>query len=44
VWRGPLKSKDVIEFLAFELGLVKEHKKMLEQHDLFERASSLHTI
>ncbi len=41
---GPLKSKDEIEFLASELGLIKEHKKMLEQHDLFGEASSLHTI
>jgi hypothetical protein len=34
----------MVEFLASEVGLIKEHKKMLEQHDLFEWASSLDTI
>lgn len=32
---GPLKPKDVIECLASEVGLIKYHKKMLEQHDLY---------
>lgn len=41
---GPFKPKDVAEFLASQAGLIKEHKKMLEQHDLFEWASSLDTI
>jgi hypothetical protein len=41
---GPLKQEDVAEFLASEAGLIKEHKKMLEQHDLFEGASSLNII
>jgi hypothetical protein len=41
---GPLKQIDVAEFLASEVGFIKEHKKMLEQHDLFEGASSLNII
>jgi hypothetical protein len=39
-----LKPKDVTKFLASEASLIKKHKKMLEQHDLFEGASSLDTI
>jgi hypothetical protein len=32
---GPLKPKDEAECLASEVGLIKYHKKMLEQHDLY---------
>jgi hypothetical protein len=41
---GPLKPKYVTKFLASEAGLIKERKKTLEQHDLFEGASSHDTI
>ncbi len=41
---GPLKPKDVAEFLASKASLIEEHKKMFEQHDLFERASRLDMI
>jgi hypothetical protein len=44
---GPLKQIHVAEFLASEekiRRLIKAHKKMLEQHDLFEGASSLNII
>jgi hypothetical protein len=41
---GPLELKYVTKFLASKAGLIKECKKTLEQHDLFEGASSHDTI
>jgi hypothetical protein len=37
---GHLKPKDMVEFLTFEANFIEKHKKMLEQHDLFEETSN----
>jgi hypothetical protein len=37
---GPLKPKYMVDFLTFEASFIEKHKKMLEQHDLFEETSN----